>query len=647
MRRLLPWLLTGCLPAVALFAAPRGAERNVLLITIDTLRADHLGCYGARTVATPNLDRLAEESVRFEWVVSPAPLTLPTHASLLTSVYPTYHGVRDNSGFVLGQEQLTLAEVLRERGYRTGAFVGAFVLDARFGLDQGFDVYRSDFPLSGRETIAPGLIQKRAEEVAAAALEWLDRPGRFERPFFCWIHFYDPHAPYEPPEPFRSRYRGDLYSGEVAYVDQVLGDLFRELRARGWWDDTTVIVTSDHGESLGEHGEETHGFFVYEACQRVPLLWKTPDKRVTPKTVGGLVRLIDVAPTLLQELGIRVPAVFQGRGLWGSLRQGRVPPQVAYAETYYPRLQFGWSELRAFYRPPYKYIEAPQPELYDLSRDPEEKTNLYASHQALAGSLRAALFETIQRFSASSPPQAGAMDPETAAALASLGYVTVSAGLGSLDRSYLELPDPKEKLPIYQATTETYALMRTGRFEEALRVFSAILEKDPQASFVYHSMGMAYARLGRHEEAVRTYRRAVEAGQENGMLWFNLGTSLLHLQRWDEAEAAFRKALALDPAHFRAKTNLASLLLNRRQFAEALRLCEEVLQVHPDYEVALFNAGVAAAGLGRLETAVAYLEKVLAVNPANRAARENLLRLYEATGDSAKARQLRRSGRPQ
>ncbi|GAB4239530.1 MAG: hypothetical protein Kow00109_14380 [Acidobacteriota bacterium] len=646
MKRLVILTALGGLAATAaLFGQPE-PKRNVLLITIDTLRADHLGCYGATAVATPHLDRLAQEGFRFEWVVSPVPLTLPSHASLLTSAYPTFHGVRDNSGFVLGQDQWTLAEILHEQGYRTGAFVGAFVLDARFGLDQGFEVYRSDFPLSGRETIAPGLIQKRADEVAAAALEWLGRRGQFDRPFFCWIHFYDPHAPYEPPEPYRARYRSDLYSGEVAYVDEVVGDLFRELRERGWWDGTTVIVTSDHGESLGEHGEETHGYFVYEASQRVPLIWKTADRQMQPKTVSGLVRLIDVAPTLLQELGVRVPAVFQGRGLWKYVRQGRVPRQDAYAETYYPRLQFGWSELRAFYQPPYKYIEAPEPELYDLSKDPGEKHNLYTTQQALAGSLRAALFETIQRFSASSTPQAGEMDPETAAALASLGYVTVSAGLGSLDRSYLELPDPKEKLPVYQATTETYTLMRTGRFEEALRVFSQILEKDPQATFVYHSMGMAYARLGRHEEAVRTYRRAVESGQENGMLWFNLGTSLLHLQRWDEAEAAFRKALALDPAHFRAKTNLASLLLNRREFAEALRLCEEVLQVHPDYEVALFNAGVAAAGLGRLQVAVGYLERTLAVNPANQVARENLLRLYEATGQGAKAEQLRRSSKP-
>ncbi len=634
-------LLRGMLLLLAACPVAGQSRHNLLLVTIDTLRADHLGCYGSERVRTPHLDALAARGTRFRHVIAPVPLTLPSHASILTGVYPLHHGIRDNTGFILAPEQVTLAEILSSLGWETGAFVGSFVLDARFGLNQGFDRYASDFDLSGLDTIAPGLIQKRAGEVKAAAVDWLRRRPHPERPFFAWVHFYDPHAPYDPPGEFARTYAPHLYGGEVAYVDQVVGELLDDLKALGRDQDTIVIVTGDHGESLGEHGEKTHGFFIYEATQAVPLIWFTPGAD-GGRVVETPVRLIDIAPTILQQLGLRVPASMQGTGLLRAL-MGREPAaSPAYAESYYPRLQFGWSELRSLYRPPYKYIEAPEPELYDLSRDPGETRNLYSSQQSLGRSLRQELMELIQRYSAGAAGPSRQLDAETAAALASLGYVSLSAGTSAGDRTYLELPDPKRKVALYERTTETYTLLRTGRYAEALAGFEAVLKEDPGASFVYHPMGMAFARMGRHREAVSWFRRAETAFPADAMLYFNLGSSLLRLQNWAEAETAFSKALQLDPAHFRARANLAGLWLQAGKAKEALQAAEEVLALHPQYEIALVNAGMAAAALGRVPEAIRYLERAVDANPNHARTLLALADLHERSGNTAAAADYRR-----
>lgn len=637
--KLLPTVSVWFLLVAASAATIEEQPPNVLLITIDTLRADHLAAYGYSAIETPHLDRLASESMVFERVVSPVPLTLPSHASILTGTYPLYHGIRDNAGFVLGSQQLSLAEVLKEQGYATGAFVGSFILDSRFGLDQGFDTYFADFDLTGLDTIAPGLIQRPAGEVAEKALDWITAQEQGGKPFFCWTHFYDPHAPYAPPEPFATLYANRLYDGEIAYVDRVIGEMLDSLKKQELYGNTVVIVTSDHGESLGEHLEKTHGFFVYESTQLVPLIWKSASSRYQPGRTGETVRLIDIAPTVLQQLGIRSPAVMQGTGLVRVLLGRSGPGLQAYAESYYPRLQFGWSELRTFYRFPYKYIEAPRPELYNLEADPGEGTNLYESQQSVARSLRAELMELIERYSPATEAKREAMDVETAAALASLGYVTLSAGKGIGDQSYLELPDPKDKAAIYVETTETYSLIREGKFLEALRSFEQILREDPTATFVYHSMGTAYSKMGRHHEAVEAFRKAAAAFPSDAMLFFNMGTSYLHLQDWENAEQSFNRTLELDPAHFRARGNLATLWLQHGRFTEAFEASIAILQNHPTYEVALFDAGVASAALGNEGAAIQFLEKAREVNPKNSRTYQYLAQLYEAAGAPDKARE--------
>ncbi|HUV14125.1 MAG TPA: tetratricopeptide repeat protein, partial [Acidobacteriota bacterium] len=460
-----------------------------------------------------------------------------------------------------------------------------------------------------------------------------------KQPFFCWAHFYDPHAPYEPPEPFATRYSSSLYDGEIAYVDKVTGEILDSLKRQGLFERTVIIVTSDHGESLGEHVEKTHGYFIYESTQLVPLIWKSPGERYQPGHTAGTVRLIDIAPTVLQQLGIRAPAVMQGTGLVRELLGRPGPALQAYAESYYPRLQFGWSELRSLYRFPYKYIEAPQPELYDLETDPNEKLNLIESRRSIANSLRDQLMELIERYSPSTELEQEEIDAETAAALASLGYVTLSAGTSVDDDSYQDLPDPKDKVSIYVETTETYSLIRKGKYPEAIRSFEKILREDPTATFVYHSMGTTYSKMGRDKEAVDAFLKAAKTFPSDATLFFNMGSSYLRLADWENAEKCLDKAIELDPTHFRARGNLASLWLQQGRFEEALEASLEILQKHPNYEVGLFDAGVASAALGKAKAAIEYLEKARQVNPQNPRTYQYLSQLYDAAGEPEKAQE--------
>ncbi|MDA2924965.1 sulfatase-like hydrolase/transferase, partial [Acidobacteria bacterium AH-259-L09] len=635
-RRLVSILAALFILASALVSAQSSRDKwNVVLITVDTLRADHLEAYGYKKVRTPNINRLATQGAVFEDVVAPVPLTLPSHASILTGVYPLYHGIRDNAGFVLEDDQITLAEILSANGFATGAFVGSFVLDSRFGLDQGFDTYFADFQLTGMEVIAPGYIQRKAEEVEKRATEWLNKQVSRGQPFFCWIHFYDPHAPYDPPEPFSTRYRNRLYDGEIAYVDTVLGKLLDFLKDAAIHDETMVILTSDHGESLGEHQEKTHGYYIYQATQHVPLIWVTPDRRFAGKRVGGTVGLIDIAPSILQILGIHVPEVMQGVGLLKALLGGDQPHRDLYAESFYARLRFGWSELRGFYRHPYKYIEAPKPELYNLRDDPQERENLYEKNRSIANSLRKELMETIDRYSlkkADKNPQK--LDPDVVKALAALGYVSLRTGRTGKDRSYLDLPDPKEKIDIFNKATETYTLIRTQKFSAALKSLLEILAEDPKAVFVFHLLGTVYSKTGKHQKAVEAFRKAAQAFPQDSMLFFNMGNSYLRLGKWTEAAKAFEKVLSIDPSHFRAQSNLATLWLQQGHFEKALTASEMILKKHPEYEPALFNAGLSRAALGQSDRAIIYLKRVVSVNPRNAEAYQYLGQLYMKKGES-------------
>ena len=396
---------------------PRGVrvqDLNVLFLTLDTTRADKLGCYGEPQRVTPNLDRLAAEGVRFDQVMAPVPLTLPAHATIFTSVIPPAHGVRDNGGYTLDTRHPTLATVLRQRGgWATAAFVAAFVLDSKWGLDQGFDTYVDDFDLSKYRSVSLGDVSRTAGDVVDQALPWLDRHAT-ER-FFAWLHFYDPHSPYEAPEPYRTRFVQRPYLGEVAYMDAQIGRVLTWLDERGLSDRTIVVALGDHGESLNEHGEGTHGLFVYDATLRVPLIIRSPYDRLRGRTVESVVRSEDVMPTVLDLVRVDSPRGIHGQSL-APLMGGDVADLNldGYAETLYPRFHYGWSELRALRAGRFKYIEAPRPELYDIAQDPLETKNLYGERRALADRMAAQLRSLEASVTSAQPAEQPAIDPRPA-----------------------------------------------------------------------------------------------------------------------------------------------------------------------------------------------------------------------------------------
>jgi arylsulfatase A-like enzyme len=408
---------------------------NVVIITLDTTRADRLSPYGFMNVSLPHLERLAREGVVFDQATSVAPMTLPAHTSLFTGLLPPRHGVRDNADPPLAESQTTLAEVLRARGFRTGAFVGSVVLDPDRGLQQGFDEYR-----------APAARQRRADAVVDDALRWIDTVAG--SPYLLWAHFYDAHRPYEPPEPYGSLYGHNPYVGEIAFVDSQIGRLLDALNMRHLMDRTVVVVAGDHGESLGDHGEQDHGVFIYESVLRVPFIIRTD--AISPTRVGDVVRLTDVMPTLLDLLGIPAPRT-DGVSLVELLTgKRRTLDLEAYSESEYPR-RLGWSPLRAVRDGRFKLIEAPRPELYDLERDPFEQRNVYVERPATAAAMRRRL-QTLSTTHSTAGLGASKWPAATPARfedqLAALGYVSRAPHAVATPAS---LPDPKDCIAVYQS----------------------------------------------------------------------------------------------------------------------------------------------------------------------------------------------------
>jgi choline-sulfatase len=412
---------------------------NVLLVTLDTTRADHLTAYGFHRITTPWLDRLAATGVVFDEASTVAPLTLPAHVSLFTGLLPPHHGVRDNGAGPLDASLVTLAQVLRGHGFATAAFTGSVVLRSDRGLVRGFDEYHDVRSPADRLRV----LQRRGNEVVDEAIAWLGRSGP---PFFAWVHLYDAHAPYDPPEPYRTIYAHDLYSGEIAFDDVQIGRLVRELETRGLFNDTLIVVAGDHGESLGDHGERTHGLFVYQSVLHVPLIMHGAG--LPPGRLGGIMRLTDVMPTILDLVGIAPPRV-DGVSLAEVVRGKRSMPELtAYAESMYPA-RFGWSPLAALRAGRYKLIQAPRPELYDLASDPGEQRNLYDSRSPQA----TALLEELRSLAGSPPPGRSGADasPALASGLAALGYLG-NTGVGSRNQG-AEAPDPKDRVELYNLMT--------------------------------------------------------------------------------------------------------------------------------------------------------------------------------------------------
>jgi tetratricopeptide (TPR) repeat protein len=621
----------GCAAALPSRAA-EGDLRNLVVITIDTVRADHLGCYGDRAIQTPNMDALARTSARFTHAFTPVPITLPAHAALFTGSFPMATGMHDFGGNKLAASSVTLAQVLRDHGYSTGAFLGAAVLDSRFGLNQGFQIYFDHFAFSRLDD----LLKRPGDQVVDNALVWLRTNPR--RPFFLWVHLYDAHYPYAPPEPFASRYRGRPYDGEIAFVDSQIGRLMAFLKDIGTLTNSLIVLAADHGEGLGEHGESTHGFFIYNSTLHVPLLIKVPG--AAPTTLESEVSLVDVMPTLLHALRLPIPPTVQGRSLLGEiLGKPTSSHSNLYAETYLPLLHFSWSQLRALQSGGLKYIEAPRPELYETRVDPHETKNLSPRDQALAHELHDRLQSLLRRYTLNTngeTKKAEPTDPLLADRLRSLGYVAISAGRFSATTGK-PLSDPKDHIRVYELFSEAMDDGQNGRYSEALKKLHEAEAIEPALLAIRFLQALEYYRLKDYPRAIEGFKSALKLDPRYAYAAYYLGLTQAETGDLDAAGASLQHALELDPMNFVAAYNLGVLELKQNRVEEGLHYLEQATQISPSFPQAFVALGEGYLYLHRNDDASRALERAVAIAPNLAQAHLYLGRAYQATGRAADA----------
>ena len=589
--------------------SPRAAS-SIVLITIDTLRADHVNA-----TLTPALDRLGREAVVFDQAITVAPLTLPAHASLLTGLYPTRHGVRDNDVFTLADAP-TYPALLKLHGYATAAFVSAVVLDHRYGLNRGFDVY--DDAIDGPE--------RAAVETVTRATRWLDRAPR---PFFVWVHLFEPHAPY----------RTGSYGGEVTAADAAVGRFLRYLQDAGLWDDVVLSVTADHGESLGEHREQTHGFFLYDATLRVPWILKAPG--LNARRVPRLVRLVDEMPTMI-ELASRISVrsetpspASDGVSLTSRLSAtGWVDVGEAYSETFLPRDQFGWSPLASIRTERFKYVDAPRPELYDLVADPAESMNVAATRPAEAARFKRVL--GVMSRAPAPPSLHHAPDPALADKLMSLGYVGYSPA--AADANAAGLADPKEKIDVYSLTMTALEKSETGNVPAALDDVEKARRIDPNVAQVEFLRGTLLGQLGRFDDAVEALERTLTLNPRYTAARFKLALALLRLGRPERAADALNQVVRQQPDDFRAWHNLAAIAYSRGDLDQAEALERKAVALAPEYAEAWNTLGAIALVRKQTDAALEALDKATALAPNNAQAFGNLSLALGAAGQRDRAR---------
>ncbi len=630
-------LLFGAVAAGAVFwfwpgGAPpllveRTADQNVLLVTIDTLRADALGSYGG-PAATPNLDRLAAGGARFEFAHAHAVVTLPSHASILTGTYPFEHGIHDNAGYRLPDDSRTLAAMLRAEGFATGAFVAAFPLDSQFGLDNGFETYDDRFgQAEGPSDFT--IAERPAETVVAAARTWIEsQRGRW----FAWVHLFDPHAVYRPPSPFDERYAASPYHGEVAYTDYALGPLLET--AGGSGRRTLVVVTADHGEALGEHGELTHGLFAYEATLRVPLILAQTGGAARETAARGVVsadpaRHVDIAPSILDALALPAPPALPGRSLFVAASSGSEPR--SYFEAMSASLNRGWAPLRGVLAGRDKYIDLPLPELYDLREDPAETRNLVTGRPARARALETLLADV---------PASAAADrrvEETAAVverLRSLGYL---GGSAPVKERYTAADDPKQLAHVDSAMHRAVDLYQHGRPREAIAVYREVLAERPDLELAHRHLAFLHWSLGEVVEAIGTLTRAREAGVASPAVEGQLGIYLAESGAVDDAVPLLEALVSVERPDLDALNALGIAYARGGDTQRAIETFERGLSIDPDSAMALENIGAVHLQRGDPAAAGEAFERAVALAPLSSRAHAGLGVVQLRSGDRAAA----------
>jgi arylsulfatase A-like enzyme/tetratricopeptide (TPR) repeat protein len=642
---------------------------NVLLITVDTTRADHLPAYGYKKIKTPNIDALANEGILFRQCATTSPLTLPAHCSIFTGTYPTYHGVRINGNTALSSENLTLAEAFSKNGYQTGAFVGAFVLDGRWGLNQGFDHYDDQFDLKKFKKLDLGLVQRPGNEIVDAALVWLE--DQKDKPFFAWLHFYDPHTPYAPPDRYKPESNSmiGLYDGEIAYMDEQIGRCLMWLQRKGLKEKTIVALIGDHGEGLGDHGEKTHGYFIYDYAVHVPFILSAPAKGATGVEIPSQVRTIDLYPTLLQASGISISKNVQGTSLWSLIQDGGRSSDrfYAYSESMAPSIQYGWSPLLSLRTSKFKFIDAPRKEFYDLKNDPTEQNDVHEANSKTFADYEKTLKKVVQETSEGAPgAHVANLDSETVERLAALGYIGAAVATKPAGDPHA-LIDPKDRLTVHEAIQEAGELTNNDQNQEAAAVLEKILKEDPENPQARLLLAGSYVELKRPEEAASLLRslleedpnnvralvclanilqdegksdevivlckKAVEVDERNSQALGLMGQAYMDMANFKEALPWLKKAVDIQPKLTQNQLNYVACLIGLKRYEEAEKSLNAILGEHPKFPLAHFHLGLLYEEQGKLQESYREYEKELEFYPDCFVARFNLGRLQLRRGD--------------
>ncbi|MBI5374686.1 MAG: sulfatase-like hydrolase/transferase [Candidatus Schekmanbacteria bacterium] len=593
---------------------------------MDTTRADRLRCYGNKNIVTSNIDTLFKRGYMFANAVSPAPVTLPSHSSIMTGLFPINHGARDNSIYRLSPDNVTLAEVLKEKGYNTAAFVSSFILDSQYGVNQGFATYNDRFLHPQQKGRLP--VERRGIETATLAAEWLKNNAGKE-PFFMWTHFYDPHAEYDPPEPFKTAYESDPYNGEIAYTDMCIGLLIDELKKDNLFDSTLIVITADHGESLNEHNEQTHGMFVYDSTLHVPLIISYRGFTEGGEKINDQVRSVDIFPTVLELLGITNNSKTDGKSIVPLMNGEKMEELPSYCEAEIPK-SFYWNALKGVRYKGWEYIYGRKPELYNLEKDPAEKENLISKEGAKAAELQGILKKIVEdrnkRISTSIAP----VDEETVERLKSLGYFQAggTSGKEGKDEEFLTSftrPDPSEQISLYRKYQRLTNLADSKEYEPAEKGLLEIIRQDPQNPRFIATLGKMYEDMGKIEDAIFRYEEASKIDKDNSRYYFLIGNLYGKEGKEEKAVDFYRKTLISDPSHFMAHYNLGRHYTVKGKFEDAIKEYETTLKLKPDHSYSLNNlAYIYIEKFKDVKKGVEYLKEAAKSAPGTPFIRDNL-----------------------
>jgi len=606
----------------------KDSSLNVLLITLDTTRSDRLGCYGYSKAETTNLDSLSENGVRFENAYCQVPLTTPSHCSILTGTYPLYHKVRNNGQYYLSPEILTVAEVLKNKGLKTAAFVSSFTVDSRFGLDQGFDVYDDKFAQA--QAFKPLNSERRAEQVYSSFAQWMEKNS--DDQFFCWVHFFDPHIPYAPPSPYRENFSDRPYDGEIAYMDEYVGKIIDKLRGNNLMDKTIIIAAGDHGEALGEKGERGHGVFLYEPTMRVPLIFYAPKHLPEGETIHTRVRLIDLMPSILDMLEISAPEEIQGKSLLPIIQNPPKNHLNTYIESYFPLENFGWHPLIGLIDGDWKYIKAPQEELYNLDQDPQEQKNLLHERKKIHLEKKKKLEQMIEEFSSSLDNKRKSLSSQEMQRLRSLGYIG-----GSATSSQGELPDPKEKVDELQLIQRALQFELEQNYKESASIYKQLISMSPDGPTHYVNLALMQAQMKEFDKAIQTLEQGLAEIPDSEVLLHRLGHTYLVTGKTKQALDTFLQLLKLNPQNFDALLVSAWILNSSGEKQEAQKHFQKALEIEPENKFARKNYAICLATSGRLKEAIKIFNDLKKKYPKDHEIYQALGIAYGSLGDLSKS----------